>query len=143
MKSYMQKKEDTNKQWILIDAKGEVLGRLATKIATILMGKHKPTYTPHVDCGDNVIVINAKEVVVSGNKREDKVYRHYTGYPGGMREYNFETLMAKKPEEIIKRAVRRMMPNNNLRNKRMKHLRVFADASHNMQAQNPVVLEKK
>ncbi len=140
MKTVMLKSNDIKKKWYLIDAKGKVLGRLATQIATILMGKHKPDYTPHIDCGDNIIIINAEEVIITGKKKTDKLYWHYTGYPGGMRQYNFSTLLEKRPEEIIKRAVKRMLPNNNLRAKRMKHLRIFAGDKHNHEAQKPEVL---
>ena len=138
MKTYIVKDKDIEKKWLLVDAKGKILGRLATKIATLLTGKHKPTYAPHQDCGDFVVVINAKEVKVSGKKEEQKIYRHYSGYPGGLKEYNFKRLLEKKPEEIIRRAVKRMLPHNNLGRKLLKHLKIYSGNTHKHEAQKPV-----
>lgn len=129
-KTYIPKANEITKKWYLVDAKGQVLGRLATQIASLLMGKGKPLYTPHIECGDHVVVINAAGIRVTGNKLKDKVYRHYTGYPGGLRQQTLETLMAKKPVEVIAHAVERMMPNNRMRAKRMKHLHVHAGETH-------------
>ena len=138
MKTYMPKESEINKKWILVNAQGKVLGRLASQIAIILMGKHKPSYSPHQDCGDFVIVINAKDVKVTGRKEEQKVYRHYTGYPGGLKEYNFKRLIKKKPEEVIRRAVKRMLPHNDLGRHMLNHLKIYADNNHKHQAQSPV-----
>ncbi|PIQ87504.1 MAG: 50S ribosomal protein L13 [Candidatus Omnitrophica bacterium CG11_big_fil_rev_8_21_14_0_20_45_26] len=139
-RTFIPKTGDLEKKWYVIDAKGQILGRMATRIATLLMGKHKPTYTPYQDGGDYVIVINAKEVQVSGNKAKDKIYKHYTGYPSGLKQYNYETLMERKPEEIIERAVERMLPKNRLGSKLIKHLHVYAGDAHHQQAQKPVPL---
>ena len=141
MKTYMPKKGTVDKKWVIFDARGKILGRLATKIATILMGKNKPIYSPHVDCGDSVVVINAKEIKVSGKKEDQKLYHHYTGYPSGMKEYNYKRLMERKPEEIIRRAVKRMLPHNNLGRNLMKKLRIFAGSEHTHAAQKPVEVE--
>ena len=138
MKTYMPKESEIDKKWILVDAQGKILGRLASKIAMILMGKHKVSYVPHQDCGDYVIVINAKNVKVTGRKEEQKIYRHYTGYPGGLKEYNYKRLMEKRPGEIIRRAVKRMLPHNNLGRTILNHLKVYADSNHKHQAQQPV-----
>ena len=138
MKTYLAKEKEIEKKWLLIDAKGKILGRLASKIATVLMGKHKTYYAPHQDCGDYVVVINARDVKVTGKKEQAKMYRHYTGYPGGLKEYNFKRLIAKKPEEIIRRAVKRMLPHNNLGRTILKHLKVYAGNQHQHQAQKPV-----
>lgn len=138
MKTYIPKEKDIEKKWHVIDATGQILGRLATRVAWLLMGKGKPTYTPHLECGDYVIIINAKNIRVTGNKMKDKVYTHYTGYPGGLRKYSLESLLSRKPEEVIRRAVERMLPKNRLNAKRMKHLHVYAGETHQQQAQKPV-----
>ena len=117
-------------QWHLIDAKDQVLGRMATGIATLLMGKHKPTYLPNIDSGDYVVVINAKHVALTGSKRKKKLYRWHTGYPGGLKEASAETLLEKKPEEVVRKAVLRMLPKNRLRSERARKLRIFADEKH-------------
>lgn len=137
MKTSMLKKKEIDKNWVLIDAKNKVLGRLASKIAMILMGKNKVSYTPHMDCGDNVIVINAKDVVVSGNKEQSKVYRKHTNWPGGLKEINLKSLREKKPEEVVKLAVKRMLPHNNLGRKMFKNLKVYAGSEHKQHAQKP------
>ncbi|NCA93476.1 50S ribosomal protein L13, partial [bacterium] len=125
----------------VIDATGKTLGRLATEAATILRGKKKPIYTPHVDTGDYVIVINAEKVEVTGKKRTDKVYKHHTGYPGGLREISFEKLQAKRPEEIIRHAIKGMMPNGKLGREMYKKLKVYAGPEHKHEAQQPVTWE--
>ena len=141
MKSYIAKPADIERKWYVVDAAGKTLGRLATEVATVLRGKHKPTYTPHMDCGDYVIVINAEKVEVTGKKRKEKVYKRHTGYPGGLRETTFEKLIAKKPEEIVRHAVKGMMPNGKLGRQMYKKLKVYAGPEHNHQAQKPEVLE--
>lgn len=139
-KTYIPKTGELDKKWFVIDAKDQVLGRLATRVARLLIGKGKVIYTPHMECGDHVIIINAKQIRVTGNKAKDKVYQHYTGYPDGLRQYNFETLLAKKPREIIFRAVERMLPKNRMAAKMMTRLHVYADGTHEQQAQKPVIL---
>ncbi len=139
-RTYIPKVNELEKKWFLIDAKDQVLGRLATKIARLLMGKGKVIYTPHLECGDHVVVVNAKKIRVTGNKMKDKVYSHYTGYPGGLHQYSFETLLAKRPGEIIIRAVERMLPKNRLASKMIKHLHVYAEESHEQGAQKPVAI---
>ena len=133
MQTYSLKKNDINKKWFLIDAKGLVLGRLAVKIASILRGKHKSTFSPHLDCGDNVIVINAKKVMMTGNKTKQKKYFKHTGYPGGLKELYFKDIIkGPNPESIIIKAVERMMTSNALSKKQLSNLRVFKDEKHNL-----------
>ena len=139
----MAKSKEVTRKWYLVDAEGKVLGRLATQIAMILRGKTKPTYTPHVDTGDQVIVINASEVAVTGRKLKQKLYRTYSGYPGGLKEKNLETMLKKKPEEVIIRAVKGMLPHNKLGRKMLRKLKVYKGASHPHQAQKLEVLEVK
>jgi large subunit ribosomal protein L13 len=142
MKTVMLSKEEVrNKNWVLVDAKDQILGRLATRIAKILMGKNKASYTPHVECGDPVIVINAKDIKVTGNKVKEKKYRHYTGYPGGFREVTYERLMQKKPQDIIMHAVKGMLPHNRLARKMLTRLRVYVDGNHGQQAQQPAPIK--
>ena len=138
MRSYVAKPSDIEKTWYVIDAEGQTLGRLATEAATLLRGKHKPTFTPHIDTGDYVIIINAEKVEVTGKKRKDKIYRHYTGFPGGVREVSFERLLEKKPEEIVRHAVKGMMPNGRLGRQMYKKLKVFKGPEHPHQAQKPI-----
>lgn len=114
------------KDWFVVDANGQVLGRLATRIASLLIGKDKPTYTPFLDCGDHVVVINAERVKLTGNKMDQKVYRHHSGYPGGLKEISIRSLMQRRPEEVIREAVLGMLPKNKLRARRAKKLRVYA-----------------
>lgn len=135
MKTVMVRRGDVEKKWLLVDAKGKTLGRLATQIAGLLIGKGKVEYSPHVDVGDYVVVINAKDITVTGDKRKTKLYGHYTGYPGGRRSYNFESLMARKPTEIIKRAVEKMLPKNRLGVRMLKHLRIYVGPEHHQKAQ--------
>jgi len=140
-KTYVAKKEDIKRQWYLVDARDKILGRLAAKIAVILRGKHKPIFTPHLDTGDGVIVINAAKIKVTGRKLKQKVYRRYSGYPGGLRELSLERLLAKKPETVIQLAVRRMLPGGILGRNMLKKLKVYADDKHLHQSQAPVPLE--
>lgn len=132
---------DVERNWWVIDAKGKVLGRLAQEIAMLLMGKHKPTYTPNVDTGDFVVVLNAGQIDVTGNKRKGKTYDRYTGYPGGRREETFENLNARRPGEPLRLAVKRMLPKNNLGRKMLTKLRLFEGQEHTHQAQNPKAYE--
>ena len=141
MKSYVAKPADIERKWYVVDAEGKTLGRLATEVATVLRGKHKPTFTPHMDCGDYVIVVNADKVDVTGKKRKEKVYKRHTGYPGGLREITFDKLIAKKPEEIVRHAVKGMMPKGKLGRQMYKKLKVYAGPEHNHQAQKPETLE--
>lgn len=124
------KSRQITRDWHLLDAQGKILGRLATKIASFLIGKHKPNYVPYLDVGDYVVVINAKKVVVSGKKEEQKLYTRYSGYPGGLKKMTFRQLKEKKPEEIIRQAVSGMLPKNKLRKKRLARLFVFAEEKH-------------
>lgn len=141
MKSYMAKKETFEQRWLLVDAADAVLGRLAAKLAPILMGKNKPTYTPFVDTGDYVVVINAEKVRTTGTKAEVKEYDYYTYYPGGHKFVSFAEMMAKKPEKVIELAVRRMMPRSALSRNMMKKLKIYRGPEHEHQAQNPQKVE--
>ncbi len=141
MKSYIQKPAEVQRKWYVVDAEGKTLGRLATEVATVLRGKHKPTFTPHVDCGDNVIVVNAEKVEVTGKKRKEKLYVSYSGFPGGKKEVPFEELQAKKPEEIIRHAVKGMLPSGKLGRQMFKKLHVYAGPEHKHSAQKPETLE--
>jgi len=130
-------------KWYLVDAKGQILGRLASRIAAILRGKHKPIFTPHLDTGDGVIVINAGQIKVTGRKLKQKVYRRYSGYPGGLREVKLEVLLAKRPATVMHLAVQRMLPAGPLGRDLIKKLRVYADDKHDLTGIKPVVLEVK
>ena len=141
MKSFMAKKEQVDKKWLLVDVEGEILGRMAAKIAPILMGKNKPVYTPHVDTGDYVIVVNAEKIRVTGKKAEQKQYDYYTYSPGGHKYVSFADMMAKKPEKVIELAVRRMLPKNKLGRKMLKKLKVYRGPEHDHQAQMPEKVE--
>ena len=143
MKSYMQKKETVERKWYVIDATDVVLGRLASKVATILKGKNKATFTPHIDCGDYVIIINADKVKLTGNKVNDKMYYNHSGFPGGLRERNAKTMLEKYPEEMVERAIKGMLPNGRLGRAMYKKLFVYADGDHKHIAQKPEVLETK
>lgn len=140
-KTYVVKKEDIKRKWYLIDAEDKVLGRVASKIAAILRGKHKPIFTPSMDTGDGVIVINAAKIRVTGKKLKQKVYRRYSGYPGGLKEVSLDTLLAKRPQTVMKLAVKRMLPAGPLARDILKKLKVYADAQHTHQAQNPEILK--
>jgi large subunit ribosomal protein L13 len=141
MKSYMAKKGQFEQRWLLVDAADAVLGRLAVKLANILMGKNKPTYTPFVDTGDFVVVVNAEKVRTTGTKAEVKEYDYYTYYPGGHKYVSFKEMMEKKPEKVIELAVKRMMPKNALSRNMLKKLKIYRGAEHEHQAQNPQKVE--
>ena len=143
MSTFMQTKETINRKWYVIDAEGQTLGRLATKAATILRGKHKVTYTPFVDCGDYVIVINASKVKLTGNKLDDKMYYNHSGFPGGLRERTAKTMIEKYPEEMIERAVKGMLPKGRLGRQMYTKLFVYAGPEHKHAAQQPVELKVK
>ena len=134
-------RETVNKEWLLIDAEGQPLGRVASKIASLLRGKHKVDFTPHVDCGDNVVVVNAEKVTLSGNKWESKEYIRHTGYPGGQRSMNASSLLAKFPERLIEKAVKGMLPKNRLGNKLFGNLHVYVGSEHKNEAQKPKKVE--
>ena len=136
-KTISANRSNVDKQWVLVDAEGETLGRLASKVAKLLRGKYKPNFTPHVDCGDNVIVINAEKIQMSGNKWEDKTYSRYTGYPGGQRSTSAKALLEKHPERIIEKSVKGMLPKNRLGADLFRNLRVYAGAEHGQEAQKP------
>ena len=140
-KTVSANRETVNKKWLLVDAEGQPLGRLASKIATLIRGKHKVDYTPHVDCGDNVVVINAEKVTLSGNKWEAKEYIRHTGYPGGQRSINAASLLSKFPERLIEKAVKGMLPKNKLGNKLYGNLHVFVGSEHDKAAQKPKKVE--
>ena len=141
MSSFIAKPAEIERKWYVVDAEGKTLGRLATEVAMVLRGKNKPIYTPHVDCGDYVIVINAEKVVVTGKKRTNKIYKKHTGYPGGLREITFEKLQQKKPEEIIRHAGKGMLPDGKLGRQMFKKLKVYAGAEHPHTAQKPETME--
>lgn len=141
MKTFMAKAETADRRWLLIDAEGQTLGRLATQIASILRGKHKAEYTPHVDTGDYVIVVNADKIVVTGNKEAQKMYRRHSGYPGGMKEVSYQDMMAKHPERILESAVRGMLPKNSLGRQMYRKLKVYSGPDHPHTAQEPVQIE--
>ena len=139
MKSYIAKAGDIQHNWYVIDAEGKTLGKLAVEAAMILRGKKKPTYTPHIDTGDYVVVINAEKICVTGKKESDKIYKRHTGYPGGLREMTLAEMRAKKPEEIIRHAVKGMMPKGKLGRAMFKKLKVYAGPEHPHAAQKPEV----
>ncbi len=143
MKSYMQKKETVERKWYVIDAEGKSLGRVATLAATYLRGKHKPTYTPHIDCGDNIIIINAEKVNLTGNKLNNKMYYNHSQYQGGLRERTAKEMIEKYPVEMVERAVKGMLPHNRLGRQMYKKLFVYAGSEHKHEAQKPEVLEMK
>ncbi len=141
MKTFMAKAEEVKRKWYVVDADGKPLGRLASEVASVLRGKNKPTYTPHVDTGDHVIVINAEKIVLTGNKLNNKIYRHHSGWPGGLKEMKYSQLMAKSPEKVIELAVKGMLPHNSLGRSMFTKLKVYKGAEHEHQAQKPEVLE--
>jgi large subunit ribosomal protein L13 len=141
MKTYVAKPTDRERNWLLVDANGKTLGRLATQLADVLRGKRKPEYTPHIDTGDFVVVINAEKIAVTGKKRTDKRYYRHSGYPGGLRSRSFEEMLARRPEEIIRIAVKGMMPRNRLARKQLTKLKVYAGPEHPHVAQKPQLLE--
>lgn len=135
--TYMQRKEDLERTWYVIDAEGQNLGRLATKVANVLRGKHKPTYTPHIDCGDYVIVVNASKINLTGNKLDQKIYYNHSGYTGGLRERTARVMKESYPVEMVERTVKGMLPKGRLGRQMYKKLFVYADESHPHQAQQP------
>jgi large subunit ribosomal protein L13 len=141
MKTFMAKAEEVKRKWYVIDAEGKPLGRIASETAKILRGKNKPTFTPHVDVGDFVIVLNAEKVLLTGKKLDQKMYRHFSGYPGGMKEIKYRQLMATKPEMVFELAVKGMLPKNSLGRAMFRKLKVYKGNEHDHQAQKPEKLE--
>ena len=141
MKTYVANSTDRDRRWLLVDAEGQTLGRLATQIADALRGKRKPEYTPHIDTGDFVIVVNAEKVSVTGNKMTEKMYRRHTGYPGGLRERTLAEMLEQRPEEVIRKAVRGMLPRNRLARRQITKLKVYAGPDHPHAAQKPEPME--
>jgi large subunit ribosomal protein L13 len=137
MKSFMATAQTVEKEWFVVDAQGATLGRLATQVASILRGKHKPTYTPHADAGDFVVIVNAGKVHLTGRKMDQKMYYWYTGYPGGIKGRTARQMLDRKPEEVLRRAVKGMLPKNNLGRKMMTKLKIYASPEHPHQAQQP------
>ena len=140
MKTFMQTKETVERNWYVIDAENLPLGRVATKAATMLRGKHKPTYTPHIDCGDYIIIVNADKVKLTGNKLNDKIYYDHSGFPGGLRERNAKTMIESYPVEMVERAIKGMLPKGPLGRQMIKKLFVYAGPEHNQNAQKPTVI---
>lgn len=136
--SFLEKKETVKRDWLILNAEGKTLGRFASEVTKILRGKHKPSFTPSVDCGDGVIIINADKIEVSGAKEAQKMYRYHSTFPGGLREIPYRTMLARKPAFILERAVQGMMPKSRLGKQQLKRLRVFAGTDHQMSAQKPV-----
>lgn len=143
MKTYSAKPSDVTRNWYVIDASDATLGRISTRVATLLTGKGKPQFTHHIDCGDFVVIINADKLVVTGNKMQDKMYYKHSGYPGGLREASLADKMAKDSTEVIFKAVRGMLPVNKLRDDRLQRLKIYAGSEHNHAPQKPVVLSLK
>jgi len=141
MSTYMAKKETVERKWYIIDAAGKPLGKTAAAAATILRGKHRPEYTPHVDCGEFVVIINASKAVLTGKKLEQKFYRRHSGYIGGLKEVSYKHIMATKPEFAMEHAVKGMLPHNSIGDKAITRLKVYAGEAHKQQAQNPVAYE--
>ena len=141
MSTFMAKKETIERKWYVLDAAGKPLGKTAVAAATILRGKHRPEFTPHVDCGEFVIIINADKAILTGNKLEQKYYRHHSGYIGGLKEVQYKTLMATKPAMAMELAVKGMLPKNTIGAKSFTRLKVYAGEAHNHEAQKPVAIE--
>jgi large subunit ribosomal protein L13 len=141
LKTFTAKPEDIHRKWYLVDAEGKVLGRLANQVAQILRGKHKPIYSPHLDVGDHVVIINADKIRVTGRKAQQKRYYRYTGYPGGLRSVEYSKLLRERPERILEHAIRGMLPHNRLGRRMFKKLKIYAGGEHSHQAQKPEVLE--
>ena len=141
MKSFMASPATIERKWYVVDAAGCTLGRLASEVAKVLRGKNKPIYTPHIDCGDYVIVVNADQIKVTGKKLDQKIYYHHSDYVGGMKETTLREMMAKKPERVIELAVKGMLPDNSLGRKQLTRLRIFKDGEHTHEAQKPEVKE--
>ena len=140
-KTVSANKQTAHKEWVVVDAEGQILGRMCTKVAKLLRGKYKPDFTPNVDCGDNVIIINADKVQLTGKKWTDRVYVRYTGFPGGQREYTPQDLMEKGADRLIRKVIKGMLPKNSLGARLFTNLYVFAGAEHNMQAQQPKLID--
>ena len=143
MKTLMAKKETVSREWLLVDAKNMPLGRVASQVAAILRGKHKPIYTPHVDCGDYVIVVNADKIILTGKKDVQKLDRRYSGFPGGLKEVQYKDLMATKSDYVVEKAVKGMLPHNTLGREMFKKLKVYKGAEHPHEAQRPVAYNIK
>ena len=141
MKTYVANANDRERNWLVVDATGQTLGRLATQIADTLRGKRKPTYTPHVDTGDFVVVINAEKIAVTGNKRADKMYYRHSGYPGGLKTRTLNDMLERRPEEVLRLAVKGMLPRNRLARKQLTKLKIYAGSEHPHQAQKPQPME--
>lgn len=139
-KTISANRKTVDKQWLLVDAEGQPLGRLASKVAKLLRGKHKPNYTPHVDCGDNIVIINAEKVTLSGNKWDDKTYSRYTGYPGGQRHTSAKELLEKNPGRIVEKAVKGMLPKTRLGADLFRNLKVYVGVEHDQEAQKPTAI---
>jgi len=139
--TYMAREADIERRWLLVDAEGQTLGRLAAAVAAILRGKHKPTFTPHVDTGDHVVIINAEKIVLTGDKWRDKMYRHHSGYPGGLKEESAQAVLAKRPERLLETAIRGMLPKNRLGRQMFRKLRVYRGAEHPHGAQQPEIVK--
>ncbi len=141
MSTYMPKAEEINRKWYVLDAAGKPLGKVAVEAATILRGKHKPTFAPHVDCGDNVIIINAEKIVLTGNKLQQKKYYHHTGYIGHLKEVGYDKLMKTKPEFAVEKAIKGMLPDNVIGRKAITRLRIYKGAEHQQASQKPEIRE--
>ncbi len=141
MKTFMAKAQEVKRKWYIVDAEGKPLGRLASEVAKILRGKHKPDFTPHVDTGDHVIVLNAEKVLLTGKKLDQKIYRHYSGFPGGMKEITYRHFLATRPEKAVELAIKRMLPKNSLGRAMYRKLKVYSGTEHDHQAQKPEKLE--
>jgi|TARA_B100001059_G_scaffold198112_1_gene203820 large subunit ribosomal protein L13 len=142
-KTISANKNTVDKKWVIIDANGQTLGRMCSKVAKLLRGKYKPNFTPHVDCGDNVIVINAEKIILSGNKWESKEYIRYTGYPGGQRSLTANELFAKDPTRLVEKSVKGMLPKNKLGANLFRNLKVYVGENHKQEGQNPVLINLK
>jgi large subunit ribosomal protein L13 len=141
VKTYVAKPSTRQRDWVLVDANGKTLGRLATQVADMLRGKRKPEYTPHVDTGDFVVIVNAEKIHVTGDKRSAKMYRHHSGYPGGLRTRTLEEMLQRRPEEVIRIAVKGMLPRNRLARQQLRKLKVYAGPEHPHEAQKPTKVE--
>jgi len=141
MKTYWAKPDEIEKKWFVLDADNKILGRLATEVAVILMGKHKPTYTPSIDTGDFIVIVNAEKFAVTGSKMDDKIYYRHSGYLGGLKERTLKEQLEKKPEEVIRMAVKRMLPKTKMGRAMIKKLKIYTGSEHPHAAQNPEVLE--
>lgn len=142
-KTVSANKATVDKQWLLVDAEGEILGRLASKVAKLLRGKHKPNFTPHVDCGDNVVIINAEKITLTCNKWEDKTYTRYTGYPGGQRSRTAQEILERNPARLVEKSIKGMLPKNRLGAELFRNLKVYVGTEHNQEAQKPTAINLK